>query len=144
MLCEHRGYGWNDLVYFEKIDPPPGFGHAETVVLKLMEKLLNRGNALYVDNFYTSVPLAKALLNRKTLICVTLRKNRKHLQKNIVSTKLKKGQHIAKRKGRIVVEKWQDKWEVLTLSSFQKNGSEQQTNKKRGEKKYRIITLYAM
>ena len=58
-----------------------------------MEKLLNRGHALYVDN------LAKALLNRKTLICGTLWKNRKQLPKNIVSTKQKKGQHIAKRKG---------------------------------------------
>ena len=63
------------------MNPPSGLGHAKTVVLKLMEKLLNRGNALYVDNFYTSVPLAKALLNRKTLICVTLKKNRKHLRK---------------------------------------------------------------
>ena len=58
-----------------------------------MEKLLNRGHALYVDN------LAEALLNRKTLICGTLWKNRKQLPKNIVSTKQKKGQHIAKRKG---------------------------------------------
>ena len=37
--------------------------HSETVVLKLMEKLLNCSHALYVDNFYTSVPLAEALLN---------------------------------------------------------------------------------
>ena len=81
------------------MNPLSGFGHAETVVLKLMEKLLNRGHALYVDNFFTSVPLAEALLNRKTLICGTLWKNRKQLPKNIVSTKQKKGQHIAKRKG---------------------------------------------
>ena len=79
MLCEHAGYVWNDLVYCAKMNPLSGFGHAETVVLKLMEKLLDRGHALYVDNFYTSVPLAKALLNRKTLICGTLRKNRKQL-----------------------------------------------------------------
>ena len=109
MLWEHTGYVWNDLVYCGKMVPPSGFGHAETVVLKVMEKLLDRGHAIYVDNFYTSVPLAKALLNRKTLTCVTLRKNRKHLRKNNVSTKPKRGQHLAKRKGRIVVEKWQDK-----------------------------------
>ena len=58
-----------------------GFGHAETVFLKLMVKLLDRGHALYVDNFYASVPLSKALLNQKTLICVTLRKSRKTYQK---------------------------------------------------------------
>ena len=131
MLCEHTEYVWNDLVYCGKMNPPSDLGHAETVVLKLIKKLLDRGHALHVDNFYTSVPLAEALLNRKTLMCVILRKNRKHLRKNIVSTKLKKGQHIAKRKGRFVVEKW----EVLMLSSFRKNGSEQQTNKKREEEK---------
>ena len=81
MLCEHTGYVWNVLVYCGKMDPISGFGNAETVVLKLMEKLLDRGHALYVDNFYTSVPLAKALLNRKTLLCGTVRKNRKHLPK---------------------------------------------------------------
>ena len=53
------------------------FGHAETVVLKLMEKLLDCDHALYVDDFYTSVLLAKALLDPKMLICGTLSKNRK-------------------------------------------------------------------
>ena len=51
MLCEHTGYVWNDLVYCGKKDSLSGFDHAETVVLKLMEKLLDRGHTLYVDNF---------------------------------------------------------------------------------------------
>ena len=99
MMCEHTGYVWNVLVYCGKMDPPSAFGHAETVVLKLIEKLLDHGHALYVDKFYTSVPLTKALLNRKTLICVTLRKNRKHIRKNIVSTKLKKDSTLQNEKG---------------------------------------------
>ena len=90
MLCEHTGYVWKFLVYCVIMDPPSDFGHAETVVVKLMEKLFDRGQAVYVNNFYASVPLAKALLNRKTVICVTLRKNKKHLPKNFVSTKLEK------------------------------------------------------
>ena len=64
-----------------------------------MEKLLDRGHALYVNNFYTSVPWAEAVLNRKTLICGTLRKNRKQLPKNIVSTKLKKDSTLQNEKG---------------------------------------------
>ena len=56
MLCEHTGYVGNFLVYCGKIDSLSGFSHAETVFLKLMEKLLDRGHALYVNNFYTSVP----------------------------------------------------------------------------------------
>ena len=95
------------------MDPISGFDHGETVVLKLTEKLLDRGHILYVDNFHTSVPLAEALLNRKTLLCGTVRKNRKHLPKKVISTK----QRIAEKKGRIVVEKWLDKTEVLMFST---------------------------
>ena len=117
MLCEPSGYVWNVLVYCGKMDPMSGFGHAETVVLKLMEKLLGRGHVLYVDNFYTSVSLSEQLLSQKTLLCGTLKKNRKHLPKTVVTKKLKKGQYIAKRKGRIVVEKWNDKRDVLMLTT---------------------------
>ena len=117
MLCEHTDYVWNVLTYCGKMDPISEFGHGETVVLKLMEKLLDRGHAQYVENFHTSVPLAEALLKQKTLLCGTVRKKRKHLPKKVISTKLKKGQHIAERKGRIVVEKWLDKREELMFST---------------------------
>ena len=86
------------MVYCGKINPLSSFGHTETVFLKLMVKLLDRDHALYVDNFYASVPLAKTLLNQKTLICVTLRKNRKDLPKNIVFTKLKKDSTLKNKK----------------------------------------------
>ena len=82
-----------------------------------MEKLLGRGHVLYVDNFYTSVSLSEQLLSQKTLLCGTLRKNRKHLPKTVVTKKLKKGQYIAQRRGRIVVEKWNDKRDVLMLTT---------------------------
>ena len=78
MLCEPSGYVWNVLIYYGKLDQISGFGHAETNVLKLMEKLLDCGHVLYADNFCTSVPLAEELLKRKTLLCGTLRKKRKH------------------------------------------------------------------
>ena len=83
MLYERTEYMWNVPVYCEKMDLFSVFGHAETIVLQLMEKLLDRGHAFYVNNFYTGVRLAEALLNRKTLICSTLRKNRKHLPKKL-------------------------------------------------------------
>src|SRR6218665_340959 len=90
MLCEPCGYVWNLIVYCGKLDPLGGMGHAETVVMKLMENLLDAGHSLYVDNFYTSVHLAKELLRQKTLLCGTLRSNRKHLPQDVVKAKLKK------------------------------------------------------
>jgi len=51
MQCESTGYVWNVIMYCGKMSSISGFGHAETAVLKLMEKLLNRGHVHYVDNF---------------------------------------------------------------------------------------------
>ena len=39
------------------------------------------------------------------------------MPKKVVSSKLKKGQQIAKRKGRIIVLKWKDKRDVMMLST---------------------------
>jgi len=69
-----------------------GLGHAEAVVMKLMEKQRDLDHKLYTDNFYTSVPLEKEQLKRKTLVCGTLRQNRKFLPQAVVEAKLKKGE----------------------------------------------------
>ena len=118
LLCEPSGYVYNLLVYCGKMDPISGLGHAETVVMKLMDNILDRGHMLYTDNFYTSVPLAQQLLNRQTYLCGTLRKNRKHLPEAVVSAKLKKGDVVARRSKEIVVSKWKDKRDVLMLSTM--------------------------
>jgi len=118
MLCEPSGYVWNAHVYSGKSDPISGLGHSESVVMQLMEKRLDYGHVVYVDNFYTGVPLAKALLAKKTLLCGTLRRNRKHLPEAVVSAKLKTGECVSRRNGRIVVSKWRDKREVMMLSTL--------------------------
>lgn len=118
LLCEPSGYIYNMLVYCGKMDAISGFGHAETVVLKLMDGILDRGHVLYTDNFYTSVPLAQQLLDRKTYLCGTLRKNRKHLPEKVVSAKLKKNDVVALRSREIMVSKWKDKRDVMMLSTI--------------------------
>jgi len=117
LLFETSGYVYNLLVYCGKMDPLSGFGHAETVVLKLMDNILDRGHVLYTDNFYTSVPLAQQLLTRKTYLCGTLRKNRKYLPEAVASSNLKKGDVVAHRSDQIVVVKWKDKRDVMMLST---------------------------
>ncbi|CAK1553810.1 unnamed protein product [Leptosia nina] len=70
------------------------------------------------DNWYTSVPLARELLQNETHLIGTLRKNRRHFPKVVVSTKLKKGQFIAKESDDgITVLRWRDKRDVLVLST---------------------------
>ena len=49
---------------------------SEKIVIWLLEKLLDKGYSLYIDNFYTSVPLAKYLLTRDTRVTGTIKSNR--------------------------------------------------------------------
>ena len=118
LLYVFSGYVINALVYCGKLDPIAGFGHSEAVVFKLMERYMDLGHELFVDSFYTSVPLAKALLKQKTLLCGTLQRSRKHIPDSVVSAKLKKGEVIRRRHGQIVVLKWYDKRDVLMLTTF--------------------------
>jgi len=118
MLCEPTGYVWNLIVYCGRSDIIAGLGHSQAVVMKLMEKRLDLGHELYIDNFYTGFPLAQQLLNRNTNVCGTLRKNRKHLPKVVVTAKLRKGQVVRQRNNKVVVLKWRDKREVMMLSTF--------------------------
>ncbi len=55
-----------------------------------MDVLLNEGRILYVDNLYTSITLARALLDKQTYLCGTVRKNRKNMPTEITEMKLKK------------------------------------------------------
>jgi len=64
MLSKPSGYTSNFLVYCGKSDVVSGMSVTESVVMKLMESRLDLGHELYIDNYYTSVPLAKKLLER--------------------------------------------------------------------------------
>ncbi|KAL0879682.1 hypothetical protein ABMA27_003397 [Loxostege sticticalis] len=88
------------------------------VVMSLCNVLLNKEHTMFTDNWYTTVGLARELLKNETHLVGTLRKNRKHFPKTVVSTKLKKGQYIARESvDGITVMKWKDKRDVLVLST---------------------------
>jgi hypothetical protein len=66
----HTSYCWNLKIYD---------GTAQTlreIVLGLLGRLLGHFYSLYMDNFYNSVALSEALLDRDTYVVGTLRKNR--------------------------------------------------------------------
>lgn len=83
-----------------------------------MDSLLDSGRVLYCDNWYTSLPLAKYLVQRKTNLVGTCRKNKKFLPKEVTLKKLKRGNLIAKYNCGIMVLKWKDKRDVLMLSTM--------------------------
>ncbi|CAH1980584.1 unnamed protein product [Acanthoscelides obtectus] len=66
-----------------------------SVVMSLFEPILDSGRTLVTDNWYTSVDLAKRLMDRQTYLIGTLRKNRRGLPKDLVNKKLKCGEIAA-------------------------------------------------
>lgn len=116
-LCTLPGYTYKINVYAGKnndeINNTP-----LNVVMSLCSDLLYKGHTLVTDNWYTSVDLAKKLLDAETHLIGTIRKNRKHLPKDVVNAKLKRGQFVAKENSEgITVMKWKDKRDVLLLST---------------------------
>lgn len=87
------------------------------VIILFLEKYMNKGHSLYIDNFYTSVGLAEELLNKNTYVTGTLRAKRAG-NPNLVHNKLNAGEScILHNRKNIVVTKWLDKRKVLFLSS---------------------------
>ncbi|KAJ8937369.1 hypothetical protein NQ314_011917 [Rhamnusium bicolor] len=82
-----------------------------------MKTLFHQGRILFTDNFYTTVNLAQELLNRKTHLVGTLKKNRKLNPTEVTNKKFKKGEIIARELNGIVILKWQDKSDVLCLNT---------------------------
>lgn len=119
-LCESNGMVLRIKVYCGKSETSSEMGHASDVVFELMDGYLDKGYVLYTDNFYNSVALTKQLTARKTYICGTLRNNRKQNPKDLVAKKLQKGEISWRRYESVVVCKWKDKRDVLTISNMHK------------------------
>lgn len=79
-------------VYVGKEINPTLFSNVGTkIVLELSEYYLDNERTLYVDNWYSSVELAKFLQSRKTCLVGTLRSNQKSNPIEVTKkTKLKK------------------------------------------------------
>ncbi|KAJ8968439.1 hypothetical protein NQ314_002298 [Rhamnusium bicolor] len=95
--------------------------HAESVVKTLFTDYLGKGHTVYLDNFYTSVPLAEALFKEKTGCVGTLRENRRENLKDVVKKKNKKGEVVWKKKGPVLVTNWRDKRNVRMISTKHKH-----------------------
>uniref|UniRef100_A0A8C5PK49 PiggyBac transposable element-derived protein domain-containing protein n=1 Tax=Leptobrachium leishanense TaxID=445787 RepID=A0A8C5PK49_9ANUR len=124
-LCDSKsGYTQAFRVYEGKdssLDPPGCPEHMGTsgkIVWDLLFPLMNKGYHLYVDNFYTSVPLFKLLYCFDTAACGTVRKNRVGFPAQLVRTRLKRGETSALRQEELLAVKYRDKKDVYLLSTI--------------------------
>ncbi|CAH1983590.1 unnamed protein product [Acanthoscelides obtectus] len=120
-LCSIGGYTYNFKIYAGK-NLDQGHNTPTSVVMSLFEPILDSGRTLATDNWYTSVDLAKILMDRQTYLIGTLRKNRRGLPKDLVNKILKCGEIAAlENQDGVTVISWNDKRNVLVLSTKQSN-----------------------
>ena len=134
-MCKSDGVVMKVRVYSgESVVDPNSFGQTGAVVLDLMERFLDQGYCLYTDNYCNSFELSKHLIKEKTYNCGTLRSDCKSNPKKVTKSKLKKGEVISRSREGIVVSRWKDKRDVLTISNMHELKMVEVANK-RGEKK---------
>ncbi|KAK7504155.1 hypothetical protein BaRGS_00004459 [Batillaria attramentaria] len=92
------------------------------VVLRLMDPLLHKGYHVYMDNYYCYEPLCNHLAGHgATMVCGTARKDGQTLpKKDFVNIPIEKGRLDYGRKDQVVLTKWRDKRDVLSLSTMDK------------------------
>ncbi|XP_068098335.1 piggyBac transposable element-derived protein 4-like [Hyperolius riggenbachi] len=124
-LCESgNGYIYNFHIYEGKdslLQPagcPPYMSSSEKIVIQLVNPLLHQGYHLYMDNYYSSVPLFKFLYSAQTVACGTVRANRKGLPQQVVNKRLNRGESFSYRSSELLALKYKDRRDVMFLSTI--------------------------
>ena len=76
-LCLPEGYIYNFEIYAGKNAEPIAKTHSHDVVIKLIRDLLFEGRTLFTDSFYTSIPLAEELMQKKNIYLWNNKKEQK-------------------------------------------------------------------
>ena len=101
-----------------------GLGHAQTVVMHLLDDLEGCYRTVVADNFFTSIPLGKRLLEHDTYLIGTLRSNRAGSGSEVAQKNLRRGEvygHQNKEGVKLIM--WKDKKNVLMISTRPSNSA---------------------
>ncbi len=116
-----NGYVCQFQVYTGKEGDKADVGLGGKVVTALSRDLVGKNYHLYMDNFFSSIPLFHQLLDDGIYACGTLRSNRKFFPedlKPLVKRGLpKRGDIQVRQNGNLVVALWQDNKPVVMLST---------------------------
>ena len=114
----HNGYVNDFNVYTGKDSDGPTKGLAEKVVKALVEPLYGMNHTVYMDNYFSSVPIYMDLLQNGTYACGTFRRGRVGIPTEVTEVRLKnQGEHLMMQRDNLVATAWQDKRTVFILST---------------------------
>ena len=113
-LCTFNGILLNFILYHGNLEP--GLISLENcpliterIPVTVMQKLLNKGHHLFIDNYYTSISLAEYLMQNGTYITGTIREHRKHFPVEMKTLRLEKGDAAFYQHKDVVVAKYRAK-----------------------------------
>ena len=84
----------------------------KSLVLDLLNSYLGKGHEIYMDRYYTSMPLFEELFQQNTIDVGTCMSNRRGLPKYLINQKFEK-KISARRHGAVMALKWRDKRDAL-------------------------------
>jgi Transposase IS4 len=127
VCCSQTSYLWNAQFYVGKtqeLAEQENQSKTQKTVLDLMRPLNGKNHRVYMDNYYTSIPLFQKLQDMSVYSTGTVRSNRKGLDKRVTMTKaqetqLKKNPGSTRYSscGNLVYASWFDKRPVHMLSN---------------------------
>jgi hypothetical protein len=89
VICDsENSYVWKMQIYQGKeSDSSREVKQGERVVKDIVKDIENSGKNITTDNFFTSLPLARSLLEKRLTLVGTIRKNKRELPESFVNTK---------------------------------------------------------
>ena len=109
----------------------------EKIPVTLMQKYIRKGHHLFIDNYYTSLPLAQYFLQNDTHVTGTIRENRKQFLGELKRIALNKGESAYYQHDDIVVIKYRSlkdslsgKPKILHVLSTAHKAAQGNTNKR--------------
>ena len=110
-LCTFHGILLDFIVYYGNLET--GLISLENCLLiteripaTVMQKYLNKGHHLFIDNYYTSISLAEYLKQNGTYVTRTIREHRKHFPVEMKTLRLEKGDAAFYQHEDVVVAKY--------------------------------------
>lgn len=119
-LADQKGYLYDFNIYTGKIGDTVQKDLGGSVVKNLTLPIQNKNHCLYMDNYFTSVPLLSYLKTKGIHACGTINSSRKYLPKLKPDSALKIGDYDWKISDQndMSIIKWKDKRIVNLLSNF--------------------------